>query len=287
MLVIGLIALRYQVSNNVYMLMPEDLVLFNEKPEPISEETLWEDNPIDTVDIPNCTEIRKIMFWRNPSGQKEMIKYYICAEDVLTSMKVRSSGKFLDDLYSDMYLHDKHFLGSLISAYKDKIQEDNLNSLDGARLVVRSVQSIPYTLVHCHTHSEAEEGLPHRVKYHNRARAKYGKYIDRIGGCLESIDDGGVVSPLEFASHHMGDCDSRTVFLYTILKELGYDVVVLGSYIERHSILGINIGLDRPRDDFFLLNGTKKFYVWETTSLGFDLGMYPDWDQEKWTIDLN
>ena len=286
-MVAGLFLLKWDVGYNLNYLVPDDLVIIDQEPLIVAEEVLWEENVIDTIDLPNCTEIRKIMFWTGQDGNKEMIKYYICEEDVIESRKVRSSGHYLDDLYEGMYMHDKQFLDALIEGYGYKIEAEHLNRLDAARMVVRSIQSIPYTLVHSHDHERAEKGLPHRVEYHKEARSKYGQHIDRIGGCLQSINESGVVSPLEFASHHMGDCDSRTMFLYTIMSELGFDVVILGSQIERHSILGISINLDRHREDFYLQNGTTKYYVWETTNTGFDLGMYPGWDQQKWTIDLN
>ena len=51
----------------------------------------------------------------------------------------------------------------------------------------------------------------------------------------------GVYSPLEFVKKMKGDCDSRTLFIYTVLKKFNYDVVILNSDLYAHSIIGLNI----------------------------------------------
>jgi hypothetical protein len=136
-----------------------------------------------------------------------------------------------------------------------------MNKSDFADMVVSSIQSIPYYLVHDLSHREAD-----RV---------YGGFISEYhqtgGPCLDKIKF-GVQSPTEFMGNFKGDCDTRSVLLYHVLSKLGYNVVVLASDEYSHAIIGVS---GNYRGDYLKYQGLK-YYVWETTAKGFTPGSISD-----------
>ena len=82
-----------------------------------------------------------------------------------------------------------------------------------------------------------------------------------------------------------GDCDTRTIFLYTLLKKYNYDVVILNSIVYKHSILGIN--LPTSGSNYKYDNG-RRYYAWETTAKDMKRGlMSPSWsNMNNWFIAL-
>ncbi|MBN2440159.1 MAG: hypothetical protein JXJ04_02400 [Spirochaetales bacterium] len=92
----------------------------------------------------------------------------------------------------------------------------------------------------------------------------------------------GIYTPLEVIQSKTGDCDSRAVLLYTILRDFGYEVVVFYSDYYQHAMLGIAyVGAG----DYLKYGGVKYFFV-ETTATGWEIGdLPPDWsDTNKWVI---
>jgi hypothetical protein len=90
-------------------------------------------------------------------------------------------------------------------------------------------------------------------------------------GCCDRVMPLGVYAPAEFMFHKKGDCDTRSLFAFLILKELGYDVAVMVSMQEGHSVLGVHM-----KNRKFPKYGTdfrnKKFFLWELTARDFRLG---------------
>jgi len=72
----------------------------------------------------------------------------------------------------------------------------------------------------------------------------------------------GINTPIEFLVNLNGDCDTRTLLVFTILEHYNYDVVLLSSDIYQHSILGINLPYQGARYEFM----DKSYIFWETTS---------------------
>ena len=100
----------------------------------------------------------------------------------------------------------------------------------------------------------------------------------------DSYVKGAIYSPVEFIDKFKGDCDTRTVFLYTVLKRYKYDVVILNSDVYGHSILGVNISSSGR----YKYHNGKRYYTWETTSPGWRLGdLPPDYYNIKyWHVTL-
>ena len=77
---------------------------------------------------------------------------------------------------------------------------------------------------------------------------------------------------IEFLKKYTGDCDTRTVLLFILLNAYGYDTVILNSYVYKHSVIGINL----PTSGYnYKYSNGKKYYTWETTNTGWELGDMP------------
>lgn len=162
-------------------------------------------------------------------------------------------------IYSDFADHDGSLM-SMVSAMFDSIRKaQNLNRLEFADLVVSCVQDIPYSLV---LDQSCDPTL-----YSDRV---IRDHLNRGGDCIGPVRF-GLQSPIEFLGDLKGDCDTRTLFIYTLLDHFGYDCAILCSSAYRHSVLGVNLpvsGLYKPFQG-------KRYYLWETTSTSFPIGYLP------------
>lgn len=141
----------------------------------------------------------------------------------------------------------------------DSIRADvNPSRMQLAEILVSFVQDIPYVLVHSEGCEAADSGS-FSFEYHKEGKP-----------CLPNTKY-GLQGPAEFLYNLQGDCDTRTVLLYTLLRHYGYDVAVLNSEEYAHSILGINL----PTQGEFVKYQGRKYYVWETTGLNWMPGNLP------------
>lgn len=92
----------------------------------------------------------------------------------------------------------------------------------------------------------------------------------------------GIYTPLEMIRSKKGDCDSRSVLLYLLLKDFGYDVAIFYSDYYQHAMLGIaQVGFG----DYLSYGGIRYFFV-ETTATGWEIGdIPPEWSNKShWII---
>ncbi len=175
------------------------------------------------------------------------------------------------DLYSSLNRFDQNRLDMIYSTLQRIRNENNLSRNRFAEVVVSLIQSIPYSY-----------NIENDCEGNNLPEA-YKEAIKSGIPCL-SFTRHDILSPLEFFYLKKGDCDSRTVLIYTILKRFGYDVAILNSNLYAHSMIGINLP---TYGKYKLING-KKYYFWETTAQGWELGVLPpdNWDISKWYLAL-
>ena len=181
-----------------------------------------------------------------------------------------SEEKYWNNIYSQLIRFDTTKM-SFIYDYFDKIREEKeLDYRQFAEMVVSFVQSIPYTLILDMTKEEAIQKGGTVAEYLKNQR---GPYIENIKY--------GLLSPLEFLYSIRGDCDTRTVTIYAILSHFGYDVVILNCLT--HSMIGLNLS---AQGRAFKQKG-KKYYFWETTAKGWELGQLPpEYETVSWYIAL-
>jgi hypothetical protein len=150
-------------------------------------------------------------------------------------------------VYMDLYEKNKNqlsFIQDSLTYIRDSLQ---LEREDFARMVVSFVQDIPYNYI-----------LPDSCAGHNDFP------------CMPNVKY-GIYSPIEFLNSLHGDCDTRTVLLFTLLRNFGYEPVILNSTEYLHSMLALDI----PSSGEYLEHKGKRYAFWETTNVGWLPGMIP------------
>lgn len=211
--------------------------------------------------------------WTSNTMESYCTNYLLNKKQVDSSIVFKNSVSISDDLSDDEFWGTLYNELSKNDAPKLKRLEDSLLSIknerqlseyDFADLIVSFVQDIPYCYVMQDKSCENREQkqLP----------------------CVEG-QKYGINTPTEFLYSLNGDCDTRTVLLYTILKTFGYGVKIMISDAYMHSVLAINL---KTTGDYFLYRG-EKFYFWETTATGWPVGILPAEmnNIKNWTIALN
>ncbi|HMJ71509.1 MAG TPA: hypothetical protein VK508_21585 [Cyclobacteriaceae bacterium] len=150
-------------------------------------------------------------------------------------------------IYSRLYLDSKDHLQSLQDSLASIGRSRGLDRDDFARMVVSFVQDIPYEYV-----------IPDECT---------GQEVSPCHGNVAY----GIYSPVEFLYAQHGDCDTRTVLLYTLLRNFGYEPLIINSREYLHSMVALDVA---SSGDDFEYNG-KRYAYWETTNVGWLAGMLP------------
>ena len=176
-------------------------------------------------------------------------------------------------VYSQIVQFDTTKMGFIYDYFEELRVNKELDYVDFANAVVSFVQSIPYTLILSTTKDLALQEYNSNIREY--LLQNKGPYIENIKF--------GLLSPLEFFHTIRGDCDTRTLVVYSILSHFGYDVVVLNC--TTHSMIGLNL----PAQGKAIKVKGKKYYFWETTAEGWQLGQLPpEYNSEKdWYVALS
>ena len=173
--------------------------------------------------------------------------------------KENSYATTIKKLYLDVFNNDKLYL-NLVYKELNYIRKDrSLSKRKFAEMIVSMVQEIPYSIV-------AQETCASAQTSNEDMRKMILSGIECDGEIY-----GGVYTPTEFVYNLKGDCDSRTLFIYTVLKYFNYDVVILNSDLYAHSIIGLNL----PSSGRYKYHKGNRYYTWETTYKGWELGLIP------------
>ena len=175
--------------------------------------------------------------------------------------RANSYSEFWGKVYRSLADEDSPYITDVIDSLEALSIKKNMDYISFAHAVVKMVQDIPYQYIisdHC-------------TNEHN----DYPCYPNQRYG---------ITTPIEFLYTLKGDCDSRTVLIYTILRHFDYDPVVLISKEYRHSMLALNI----PAAGEYLTIAGEKYYFWETTATGWEPGIIPPGMENKnyWEIAL-
>lgn len=156
-----------------------------------------------------------------------------------------------DKIIHSLKENDKNELNGMYRLFDSIQEEKNLNKLKFAEMITTFVQDIPYALI---------------LESECNARLYNDKFISDYLSSPEAICLGnqrfGINTPVEFMVTLKGDCDSRTLLLYTILTHYNYDVSVLSSELYGHSVLGINLPYNGTAYDYF----GQRYVLLETTT---------------------
>lgn len=228
---------------------------------PILDSTVIEDlekNKIDSLIIDSIQPeaIHNNLSWTDFNRKSHSFNYSLINLDFYKARKNRAKTFAMSwaEIYQNLLDHDNRYLKDIFFKY-DSLR-GNLNALEFARLVVSSIQEVPYTWI-----------LPESC-----FNAANSDEINRSGySCLGNVQFFGVQSPLEFMANHKGDCDTKALVIYAILKHFNYDVCILSSEQYAHAMLGISL----PANGKFKHFRGKRYYFWETTAKGANIGELP------------
>ena len=173
--------------------------------------------------------------------------------------KKNTSPSSLAELYRLLYNYDRPNLDLIYSTLSNIQDFRELDRLSFANVLVSLIQSIPYAYVF---HRSCDE------EYNSSSEVK--ESMDNGTQC-DGFNTWGVNSPIEFMKNLYGDCDTRTLTLYTIMKKFGYGVVILNN--DNHSMLGVK--LTPSNGGTYVSYLGERYYMWETTSKNWEFGVVP------------
>jgi hypothetical protein len=211
--------------------------------------------------------------WRTYDGTGFCLDYRIKHEDYQLSRFQRNSLDPFETKYKEGYwttVYDEVHRGDhdLLDAVCDSIRALGLEAQMGrfafAEVLMCFVQDIDYAYI---------------LTNNDCLTSKYQDHP-----CVGN-EKFGILSPIEFLYTLNGDCDTRCVLLYCLLEYFDYEVVIATSNEYAHAMIGVNLP---GAGDFIMHNGTK-YYMWETTASGWQLGMMPQDSNNMnyWEIDLD
>jgi hypothetical protein len=230
-----------------------------------SEEEIVKDDYLikDNDTIPIYTSMRS---WEDNLGNSFYGPLSVRQSDYLKlqhstkNYETYSSQNFWGELYSYIEKKDAPSLDLVMATFTRINAKKKLNQMDFAEMVVTCIQDIPYSFVlqgACLPAQNYEDSTKDLLE-------------DCPECCIGNIPY-GIQNPVSFIKNLKGDCDTRTVLIYSILKHFEFDVAILNSNFYRHSILGINI----PGSGKTKLHKGKKYLLWETTAKYYSAGVLP------------
>ena len=171
----------------------------------------------------------------------------------------RNEEDFWSEVYKMLYYLDRGGLRAVLDSLRTAGAHLDRDAF--ARMVVAFVQDIPYNYV-VPKSCEGFEGHP----------------------CVPN-ERYGILSPIEFLYRLQGDCDTRTVLLFTLLTNMGYQPVIVNSREYAHS----RLALDIPASGDYFVHKGRRYVFWETTNVGWEPGMLPPSMNNKyyWNVVLD
>lgn len=166
-------------------------------------------------------------------------------------------------IYGSLYQRDPEAIRHIADSLQQIGVRKNMTRTQFARAVVSFVQDIPYWYI-----------LPDDNCSENK---------DKSFPCIDNIQF-GLLTPTEVAYTAIGDCDSKSLLLYSLLRTLGYKPMILISREYRHAMLALDI----PSSGDYVKYKGSLYYFWETTATGWQSGMLPPTTSNKnyWEIAL-
>lgn len=153
-------------------------------------------------------------------------------------------------IYGELFKFNPKALSHIGDSLRDIAKKRKLNHLDYARLIVSYGQSMPYWYI---IHQNTCDSAP-SYRY----------------PCISGIPY-GLLTPQETAALARGDCDSKSLMLYNLLRYLGFEALLVISDQYAHAMLAVQTYTTGAH---VFYNG-KSYYFWETTAKGWDAGMLP------------
>jgi hypothetical protein len=163
-----------------------------------------------------------------------------------------------DGMLSALQANDRSLLPGVFQLLDSIRLQRHLDRIALAKVVVAFVQDIPYSIV-----------LDKDCNPDLYSDPFTRRYLQTADASCSGDQRFGINTPVEFMGTLKGDCDTRTLLLYTLLDHYGYDVAILSSEVFSHSLLGIVLAVP---GDYYSFND-KNYILWETTTAGMPPGV--------------
>ncbi len=156
--------------------------------------------------------------------------------------------------------NDKNNLQGVYQLFDSIKTANKLTVNQFPEMIVSFIQDIPYSVVL----SDACDPSLYPDRF-------IKNYLSSKDARCDGYERFGINTPVEFMANLNGDCDTRTLLIYTLLSHYGYDVMMLSSEYYNHSLIGINL----PYDGIYFPFNNQRYVLWETTAAGIRPGMLP------------
>lgn len=276
LLLLGFIsAIFHTISNRNHYYIPKPTIVDNAR-----EKENIEPRKDTIVQNVKDTIITKYRIWEDYDGNKYEGKYQL-SMNAFRDSKIfkqnmnasQNSINSYDEIIYNLKNRDKNKLNGLYKLFDSINLNKKLSKIKFAEMIVSFVQDIPYAIV---LDNDCDASL-----YNDPFTKKY--LLNHTGKC-DSYQKFGINTPVEFLMNLKGDCDTRTLLLYTIFSHYNYDIALLSSEFYGHSILGINL----PINGIVYNYNNQNYVLWETTAPNCKPGIVPNEisNLNNWRISL-
>jgi hypothetical protein len=245
------------------------------KPNPILQNKPEERNPknipiVDTISNEQSqdTLIMHYRSWKDYEGNLYEGNFWVKKSDYLNAKKYKinlsvseNSRNSYDSIVYLLKENDKRNLTGLYQLFDSLKIAKSIDSKSFAEMVVCFVQDIPYTIV-----------LPGACDPNLYADNFIRNYLSVNDAKCDGHEKFGINTPVEFMATLQGDCDTRTLLLYTIFAHYGYDVILMSSEFYNHSLIGINLSYEGAAYSY----NDQRYVLWETTDANIKPGILPN-----------
>jgi hypothetical protein len=214
------------------------------------------------------TLIKHFRNWKDYDGNQYEGYIYTKNSDYIDSKNYKSNLKKTintpreyDELIYLLKENDKNSLEGVYQLFDSINEKKQFSDLKFAELIVSFVQDISYAIIvpgDCDPRLYDDEFVK--------------EYLSSDNPRCDGFEKFGINTPVEFMSNLYGDCDSRTLLLYTILANYGFDVALMSSEYYSHSIIGINL----PISGIAYKYQNQRYVLWETTAPNAKAGVLPE-----------
>lgn len=276
---IGFIAsLIHSISTQSHTYNPKPLIV--DSPKEIAPYIPIDETKHEDQNIENDSIITRYRSWKDYSGNQYEGQYKIKLSDYKKAHLFKQSLPLssntmnaYDKVIFDLKEFDKNNFNSLFQLFDSIGKAKKLNKIQFAEMVVTFVQDIPYALV---LDKDCNSNL-----YSDRFTRNY--LLSNKGDC-NGNQRFGINTPVEFLVNLKGDCDTRTLLLYSILTHYNYNITLMSSEFYGHSIIGINLPINGTAYSY----NNQKYILWETTAPNAKPGNIPNEisNLNNWRISL-
>ena len=246
-------------SNTNYPYNPSPRVVDSREVNPIIPIVDTTASLMDTIVKPERDSIiTRFRSWNDYDGNNYEGKYQIKLSDYRNATYHKNSLNInlntinsYDGIVYNLKEFDKNNINSVFYLFDSIGKANKLSRIRFAEMIVTFVQDIPYSIV-------LNDGCDPSI-YNDRFTRNY--LINHSGEC-DGNQRFGINTPVEFLTNLKGDCDTRTLLLYTIFSHYNYDVVLLSSEYYGHSIIGINLPINGVAYNY----NNQRYVLWEPTA---------------------